>query len=308
MTDSSKKSSSKASNKTTRSDTEAIADLVLSRQRGFLEARFDSLEKIGKETEGKLSKIQADLATVKGNVGSLKGEIGKVRADVQCNSTVLATHAELLEDLQCKMAAMEDRSRRCNLRIVNLAEGVEGSNAVHYLTNVLPQWFPKLGDIKGEIMRAHRIYTDDTNRKAPRTLIFNVLRFTTHQRIFQAAKHSSPQVKGRKIRFSLDYSAHTLKRRQAFYPVLDAARAKGVDARLRYPATLRVKYRGETDFFESATDAEAFINSLPHFTPLVAADDAVDPAGEAQLANEGETGESLPASASEALGNEDGDD
>ena len=137
MSGTGRKTASKSSN--SKSDIEAIADLVLAKQRGFLEARFDQLERIGKETEAKLSKIQQDLGTLRGNVGAVKGEIGKVRSDVQRNANVLANHESLLEELQCKLAALEDRNRRCNLRIVGLAEGVEGSNAVEYLTRALPR-------------------------------------------------------------------------------------------------------------------------------------------------------------------------
>lgn len=83
--------------------------------------------------------------------------MGKIRSEVKGNSSLLSHHEDVLKQLQLKLADMEDRNRRCNLRIVGLAEGVEGSNAVQFLTNSLPEWFPSLGDHNGEIMRAHQI-------------------------------------------------------------------------------------------------------------------------------------------------------
>ncbi|KAL3040780.1 hypothetical protein OYC64_011723 [Pagothenia borchgrevinki] len=57
---------------------------------------------------------------------------------------MLATHEATLDMMQLKLADMEDRSRRCNVRITGLAEGVEGSNAIQFLTHSLPKWFPSL--------------------------------------------------------------------------------------------------------------------------------------------------------------------
>lgn len=121
-------------------------------------------------------------------------------------------------------------------------------------------------------MRAHRIYRDDNNnnRNGPRTMIFNVLRFTTHQHILRAARKSPATVDGRKIRLSPDYSAYTLLRRQAFSRAMDAARAKGIEFSLRYPATLRIKTGGRTESFHTPKDAEDFVESLPSLSTLPA--------------------------------------
>lgn len=103
----------------------------------------------------------------------------------------------------------------------------------------------------------------DSNRQNSRTLIFNVLRFTTCQTIMQASKNKTVTVGGRKIRFSPDYSNYTLKRRQAFSHAMDIVKAKGALFSLRYPATLRVKVGAQTEFFESPADAETFVSTLP---------------------------------------------
>ncbi|GAA6103507.1 uncharacterized protein LOC122133667 [Tachysurus ichikawai] len=75
------------------------------------------------------------------------------------------------------MARLEDKSRQSNLRLVGLKEGEEGSDPVGYLQAQLPIWIPALRNGRFEIERAHRIYTSDSKRKGPRTLIFELLRF-----------------------------------------------------------------------------------------------------------------------------------
>lgn len=112
-----------------------------------------------------------------------------------------------MEMMQRKLADMEDQSRCCNVCIVRLPEGTKVSNAVHFLTSLLPKWFQSLSIMDGEIMRAHRVYGDDRKKpNAPRTLIFNTLRFTSRQLILRAAKKSPLIVNGRTVRFSPDFS------------------------------------------------------------------------------------------------------
>lgn len=122
---------------------------------------------------------------------------------------------------------MEDRKRRCNIRITGLEEGLEGSSTAQFLTHSLSKWFPALGGLQIEIMRAHRI--NSRNQGVSRTLIFNVLRYLTCQAILHAARKDPLSINGQRIRFSPDYSSFTVSRRQAFYKAMDTARDKGLD-------------------------------------------------------------------------------
>lgn len=256
---------------------EAIAEAVLEKQRGYLETRFDKLQQMGEDTEAKLGAIQADLLSLNESIGSVNVELDKIRSDVESNRGKLTSYEATLETMQLKLADMEDRSRRCNVRVIGLPEGIEGSNAVQYLTKSLPKWFPTLGNLDGEIMRAHRVYSDNRKRSGPRTLIFNTLRYTTRQLILRAAKKSPLTMNGRPVRLSPDYSGYTVKRRQAFTQAMNMARAKGVEFFLLYPATLKVKAAGKTEAFQSAEDAEDFISSLPapRVPPAAGNDDSV---------------------------------
>lgn len=79
--------------------------------------------------------------------------------------------------MEAKLADLEDRNRRCNIRIISLPEGIEGSNAAQYLSHSFLKWFPTLDGHNIEILRAYLIYSDSaSNRGANRTLIFNTLR------------------------------------------------------------------------------------------------------------------------------------
>ena len=116
-----------------------------------------------------------------------------LRTTVESNSSVLDNRDHAFEELEVKLADMEDRNRMCNIRVIGLKEGLEGSSATQYLSRSLSEWFPQLADLQIDILRAHRIYSERKNNVTTnRTLIFNVLRYTTRQAILRAARKSPP--------------------------------------------------------------------------------------------------------------------
>ncbi len=104
------------------------------------------------------------------------------------------------------MTDMEDRSRRNNVRLVGLPEGVEGSNATGFLRVNLSKWIPSLKGLDIEIDRAHRVYDGGRGSDQPRTLIFHVLKW--HDRYWK--------VLGRLIR----WNAHRTMSHYYFFPTL----------------------------------------------------------------------------------------
>lgn len=102
-----------------------------------------------------------------------------------------------------KLADLEDQSRRDNVCIMNLPEGVEDVNLVSYISDSLPVWFPSLTSMKSEIMRAHRIGPPN-NTSRPRTVIMKMLRYTDRDQILRASRKSAVKVDGKDIRFSAD--------------------------------------------------------------------------------------------------------
>lgn len=91
-------------------------------------------------------------------------------------------------------------------------------------------------------MSARRIYIDCARtRDATRTLILSVLCYSSCQAMLHAAKRDPLSINGQKIRFSLDNSNFSVRRRQSFQQVMDTAQAKTLDFFLLYPATRKIK-------------------------------------------------------------------
>lgn len=149
-------------------------------------------------------------------------ELEKLRSHVKSNRGKLASQEFALEMMQRKMAEMEDWSWCCNVRVIELPEGIQGSNAIQFLTSSLPKWFPSLSAMDGEIMRAQRVYSDDRKKSnGPRTLIFNTLRFTARQLILRA----STKIPAHR-EWSLGSVFTWLQRLQAFAQAMNTARNK----------------------------------------------------------------------------------
>lgn len=260
--------------KNSRQDIDAIADSVLEKQRGYFEPRLAQIQQMGKDNDGKLSAIQTELSALTAGLSAIKSDIKALETAVGTNSSALDIQGQALNVMERKLADMEDRNRRCNIRVTGLEEGLEGSNAIQFLTRSLPKWFPALAGLPIEIMRAHRIYNDSSrNRGISQTLIFNVLRYPSRQAILNAARKDPLSINGRKIRFSPDYSSFTVNRRQAFHKAMDTARAKGLDFFWIYPATLKIKDGAQYKVFTSPEEAEVFLGSLPTPTPESATGD-----------------------------------
>ncbi len=112
--------------------------------------------------------LEEKMRLISNNFDNIQTAVRKVKQD--------STEFKLIVDtLQDKMARLEDKSRQCNICLVCLAEGEEGSDSSGFMQTQLPLCIMSLKNRSIEIDRAHRIYTSDSNRKDPRTLIFKLL-------------------------------------------------------------------------------------------------------------------------------------
>ncbi|CAL9702722.1 unnamed protein product [Knipowitschia caucasica] len=220
-----------------------------------LEKRIDSLHSTLTKHMEEIKTIRADTAKLKEHVTSAEGSI--------------AMCVETMCKQQEKLTDMEDCASRDNFLIFNLKEGVEGQNALRYLTENLPKWFPDFADACPELMRCHRFgrLQETRNRTAgkprrPRPLIANCLRYTDRDRILKESRKHPPEVADIQLKFAADYSEATAKRRKSCYKVMYDARVKGFQAFLLYPATIKLTKANMDYTFDEASQAENFLSTL----------------------------------------------
>lgn len=250
-------------------DNEELAELVkLAVSEAIKEAIPGLVEDVVAQLTSKTQAlVDAQAAVFRGEMVVMKADISKCvdyieeseNRSAEWDSRLAVCRARL-ED---KIADMEDRSRRDNIRVHGVPENAETSHALAYLSDAIPQWFPALGQV--EIMRAHRVGApkEDANGKPfSRSFILKLLRFTDRDMILKAARSTAVEIGGKTIRFTPDYSPHTFKRRLAFSNAMDALQKLDFRTFLIYPAKLKATGGGVTHLFNTPQEANNFVHSL----------------------------------------------
>lgn len=179
----------------------------------------------------------------------------------------LQTHTtELLE----RVDDLENRSRRSNLRIINIPEGREkDQDPIRFVSDLLMAVMgPGVFNSRPEIERAHRAFgprPGDINAGKPRTFIVKFLRLQEKEKVLRWARQHKMDYRGSELRVYPDISAALAKKRAAFNTVKNSLYLKGIKFRLLHPARLQVSFRNENYYFDSPQKAQVFYNQ--HIAP-----------------------------------------
>lgn len=123
----------------------------------------DVVERLTNKTQAlvdaQVAEIRSEIVAMKADVskcmdGIEKGENSRTEADNRLSALVNKPTAQQTR-MEDKISDLEDRSRRDNVRLHGEPENPEMINALAYLSDAIPRWFPELGPV--EIMRAHRM-------------------------------------------------------------------------------------------------------------------------------------------------------
>lgn len=186
----------------TKTSLEAVLTKHFNKAEKNANERFDRIET-------QLDKMQTTLNKHTEEIDKQRIITAKLQERIKNVETTASIHGDSLDQIQSKLADLEDRSRRDNLQLMFLKEGAEKGDALAYLSANIPKWFPKLAANPPELMRAHRVGPLRQSPSAPRVLIMKCLRYTDGDRILKEARGNSIEVDGHTIRFTADYSDHT---------------------------------------------------------------------------------------------------
>ncbi len=153
-----------------------------------------------------LRKLREDIQTTNNSVKELREEfeamaatakqtrdrVDSVQATAREDRRTVTDLRNQLERLTEKMTDMEDKSRRNNVRLVGLPEGMEGSDVAGFLRVDLSKWIPSLRGRGIEIGRAHRVCDGGRDSDRPCTLIFRVLGWHDRLEILKGARQACP--------------------------------------------------------------------------------------------------------------------
>uniref|UniRef100_A0A3Q3ASQ0 L1 transposable element RRM domain-containing protein n=1 Tax=Kryptolebias marmoratus TaxID=37003 RepID=A0A3Q3ASQ0_KRYMA len=163
--------------------------------------------------------------------------------------------------LKNKTDDLENRSRRSNVKIINIPEKSEGTDMVGYVERLIPrllgeEHFPTPVTIE----RAHRL-----GRPSERTrpILVKFLNFRDKDKVLRLARgKGTVQLDNNRVSFYSDYSIEIQRKMLAFNEVKKKLREKNIEYTSRYPAKLRIRHRGGFKLFAAPSEVETFLSTV----------------------------------------------
>ncbi|RXN10941.1 LINE-1 type transposase domain-containing 1 [Labeo rohita] len=189
---------------------------------------------------------------------TLAGEnFEKVSAAEKAIKTLQTQNASLLD----RIGDLENRSRRANLRIVNVPEGSEnGKDPVTFVAELLLEMTgTEVFDNPPILERAHQSPGQKpADGRKPRPFVVCFHRFQEKERLLRWARQHEMKYKGNLVRIYQDLSATLSRKRSSYNGIKQSLYQKGIRFQLLYPARLRVTFNEETLVFNTPEEAKQF--------------------------------------------------
>lgn len=207
-----------------------------------------------------LEELKTQLADCNNKVTNL--ERAAVETDIRL-SDLERDQLDMTEEckyLRQKVDQLENHSRKLNIRILGLPEGIKAGNPTAFTVKLLYELFgeetigpPPLISI------AHRT---GSVKNVPRCMIAKLYSFEVKRKIIRlAAASRSLTHNGRKISMYPDLSAEILKQRATFNQVRLELWKRNLRFGFIHPATLIQTFRDTTHKFSTAKDAQEFVDN-----------------------------------------------
>ena len=218
----------------------------------------DAVERKVEEVRVDVSLLRQDLRGVADRVTEAEARISTAEDEIiQLRTQVnqLIKSSAILED---RAEDAENRSRRNNLRLVGIPEGIDTQD----MTQLIEDWFRSwvLGEaLTGNfaVERAHRsLGARPPPGAPPRAIITRILNFRDRYTILRAARKAQDlRFQNSKIMIFPDYSRAVQSRRRSFEEVKQKLRTMNIQYMLLFPARLKVIHHTKTHFFDSPNQA-----------------------------------------------------
>lgn len=205
------------------------------------------------EVKVDISVIRQDLHKLRDRVKTAENRISNVEDAIPPLQEGTERIQRQIQQLFSKHDEMENRLRRCNLRLIGLPEGAEGKDPTTFLEQLLITHYgreafsPMLA-----VERAHRMPARPPPQGAPpRTFIAKLLNYKDRDAALRMAREKGNiQLGNSKITIFPDFSTEVQHRRQGFTEAKRRLRSKQIKYAMLFPARLRVEQDGRVHFFE----------------------------------------------------------
>lgn len=211
-------------------------------------------EDMARLIQDSIKPLQASLDTLHETVGSFQHRLVSTEVLVGENFERLAAAEAMIKSLMAQntslldqMDDLENRSRRANLRIINIPEGTEdGKDPIGFISRLLKDTMESVFDKPPELERVHRARRPKPGAgQSPRPFIVCFHRFQEKEKALHWFRRHDTKFNGISLRLYPDTSAALVRKRAGFKEVKQSLYQKGIKFQLLHPARLRVKFGEE---------------------------------------------------------------
>ncbi|KAJ8403283.1 hypothetical protein AAFF_G00355000 [Aldrovandia affinis] len=225
---------------------------------------------IHEENNALREEIRQAVSPLKAALETCEGTLQEHEEGLNCLDTRLEAmekrYDQLHKDykaLQAKTDDLENRGRRCNIRILHVKEGLESGNPTKFVANLFAEILGGPGGLQSPptLDRAHRTGPVPATGGRPRSILARFHYFQEKEQVLRLAREKGRlEFQGRQVMIFPDFSAELNKRRAEYVEVKKLLREKeGVRYGLVYPARLRVSFQGQEKMFDTPQAVKDFI-------------------------------------------------
>ncbi|KAJ1175757.1 hypothetical protein NDU88_001043 [Pleurodeles waltl] len=110
-----------------------------------------------RQLQSSIKKVVKSCQDISTRIASMETHTEILETEVKATAVQTASQGQQILDIQWKLEDAEDRQRRNNLRILGIAEGLEGQDTRAFIVSLFKKAFPDLleWNWEREIQRAH---------------------------------------------------------------------------------------------------------------------------------------------------------
>lgn len=232
--------------------TQTMIQQVFTSFESLLEEKVDSMLKRIDEVAAATDSLTARQSEYEARVSALEDDVTPLKRKLTAMEKVNA-------ELTSKVTDLEGRSRRDNIRILNLKESTEGSDPVRFFEGFIPKVL-ELPVQSITIDRAHRSLGPPLEGR-PRPVIIKIHRSRDVSMILSAARRKGTiQHDDQSIRFAPDIPPLVRSARRAFNPVCAELIKRNIRFQMMFPAVLSFRVNGVQKSFKDPEDAKSFLD------------------------------------------------
>ncbi len=206
-------------------------------------SRFDGVMTVIESTRKEISDCNERVSQVELRISKAEDDVASLQIKLQ----TLESKHKTLED---KVLNLESRSRRNNLRLVGLPEGVEGLNNTALQSLVVLERVDRIGPLRD-------------NKTPLRTRIMKFLNYKDKVAVTEAAQTKREiKYKDQQVQFYTDLAAGIQQLRKQFDPVRKELCNLGIHHGVIHPARVLVTHEGRSRTFKTPQEAQEFIEEI----------------------------------------------